>query len=55
MENITFSIIVPLYNTPLHFLDEMIVSVINQKYSNWELCLADGSDGQHVEEVRKHV
>lgn len=55
MENITFSIIVPLYNTPLHFLDEMIVSVINQKYSNWELCLADGSDVQHVEEVRKHV
>lgn len=38
------SIIVPTYNTPLDFLNEMIDTVINQSYFNWELCIADGSD-----------
>ncbi|MBR5805265.1 MAG: glycosyltransferase family 2 protein [Oscillospiraceae bacterium] len=38
------SIIVPLYNTPQKFLKEMIDSVYNQSYSNWQLVLADASD-----------
>lgn len=38
-----FSIVVPLYHTPLGFLKEMIDSVVNQSYGNWQLCLADGS------------
>lgn len=46
-KDIKFSIIVPLYNTPENFLREMIDSCINQTYSNWELCLADGSDDEH--------
>jgi len=46
-KDIKFSILVPLYNTPERFLREMIESVINQTYANWELCLADGSDAQH--------
>ena len=46
-KNIKFSILVPLYNTPEKFLREMIESVVNQTYSNWELCLADGSDDEH--------
>lgn len=37
------SIIVPTFNTPIEFLQEMIDSVRNQSYSNWELCIADGS------------
>ncbi|MDE5782124.1 MAG: glycosyltransferase [Lachnospiraceae bacterium] len=37
------SIIVPLYNTPLEFLNELIDSVCAQTYGNWELCLADGT------------
>ncbi|MDO4294091.1 MAG: glycosyltransferase family 2 protein [Eubacteriales bacterium] len=41
------SILVPLWNTPQDFLREMIGSVQNQTYKNWELCLADGSDGAH--------
>lgn len=45
--NIKFSILVPLYNTPKNFLREMIQSVQNQTYKNWELCLADGSDEGH--------
>ena len=44
---IGFSILVPLYNTPEKFLIEMIESVTNQTFNNWELCLADGSDSKH--------
>ena len=46
---VKISILVPLYNTPMKFLTEMIDSVKNQTYQNWELCLADGSDAQHTE------
>lgn len=46
-KNIKISILVPLYNTPERFLREMIDSVVAQTYQNWELCLADGSDGEH--------
>ncbi len=49
------SILVPLYNTPERFLRDMIESVLNQTYSNWQLCLADGSDDQHVGEVKSIV
>lgn len=35
------SIIVPTYNTDIHFLEECIESVIGQSYQNWELCIAD--------------
>ncbi len=38
-----FSILVPLYETPEGFLDELIKSVKAQTYSNWELCFSDGS------------
>ena len=41
------SVLVPLYNTPSGYLEEMIRSVRGQTYANWELCLADGSDSQH--------
>lgn len=46
---IKISILVPLYNTPEPFLRDMITSVLNQTYQNWELCLADGSDAEHGE------
>lgn len=39
------SIIVPTYKTPVTYLREMIDSVISQSYVNWELCIADGSEG----------
>ncbi len=45
---VTFSILVPLWNTPEKFLREMIESVQWQTYENWELCLADGSDAAHA-------
>ncbi|MBR6366248.1 MAG: glycosyltransferase family 2 protein [Lachnospiraceae bacterium] len=37
------SIAVPLYHTPIPFLDAMIQSVLGQAYGNWQLCLANGS------------
>lgn len=50
---VKFSILMPLYNTPEHFLRQAIESVIDQTYEGWELCLADGSDKEHayVEQV----
>lgn len=48
-KEIRFSILVPLYNTPIRFLKEMIASVQAQTYADWELCLADGSDGEHAD------
>lgn len=44
------SIITPTYNTPTNFLTDMIQSVQNQTYSNWELCIADGSTNTDVYE-----
>ena len=41
--NPKISILVPLYNTPENFFDELVQSLKKQTYANWELCLADGS------------
>ncbi len=52
------SILVPLWNNPREFQIEMLESVMNQTYENWELCLADGSDAAHgyIEEIcREYV
>lgn len=38
-----FSIVVPLYKTPVSFLNDMVDSVINQAYSNWELILINST------------
>lgn len=53
--DVKYSVLVPLFNTPVEFLYEMIESVQMQTYENWELCLADGSDENHcyVEEICK--
>lgn len=48
-KKVKFSILVPLYNTPEKFLRQAIDSVGAQTYTNWELCMADGSDGQHAD------
>lgn len=38
-----FSIVVPLYKTPEEYLEQMVQSVKQQTYTNWELVLSDGS------------
>ena len=37
------SIVVPMYNTKEEFFKDLVNCLKNQTYSNWELCLADGS------------
>ena len=37
------SVIVPMYKTKEKFFKDLVNCMINQTYSNWELCLADGS------------
>lgn len=51
------SIIVPAFNTPDMILKDMIESVLNQTYANWELCVADGGSTEpHVKEIlEKHA
>ena len=35
------SVIMPVLNTPIEFLNKTIQSVVDQVYENWELCIAD--------------
>lgn len=44
------SIVIPLYNTKENFLKAIVDSVLGQSYSNLELCLADGSTDDRVQE-----
>lgn len=48
-----FSIVVPMYNTNETFFKELIDSLKSQTYSNWELCLADGSPEKN-EDLEKY-
>lgn len=45
---VKISILVPLWNNQKEYQVEMLDSVMNQTYGNWELCLADGSDQDHA-------
>ena len=45
------SIIVPVFQTPDIYLHEMIQSVLQQSYSHFELCIADGGSEQRVKDI----
>lgn len=47
--NPKFSIVIPVYNPVDKFFEEMVKSVLNQTYSNWELCIGDG--GKSVKHI----
>ena len=47
------SIVVPLYNTPQQFLVELLDSVQNQSYRNWELCMVDAGQDETVGQTVK--
>lgn len=48
----TFSVIMPVYNTPEQLLREALDSVIAQAYPHWETCIADDcSPSPHVRRV----
>ena len=42
------SVIVPMYNTNETFFSELVDRMLEQTYSNWELCLADGSPRKNM-------
>ena len=44
------SIVIPLFNPPEKFLDELMDGLLGQSYRNIEVCLADGSTKDEVEE-----
>lgn len=43
-KELLFSILVPVYHTPLPYFKEMIQSVLDQTYPNWELLLGDAGE-----------
>ncbi|MCR4588643.1 MAG: glycosyltransferase [Lachnospiraceae bacterium] len=53
------SILTPVYNNSAEFTRQLLDSILDQTYENWQLCLADGSDAEHayikdiVEEYQK--
>ena len=47
-----FSIIIPTYNRAF-FLPNAIGSIINQKYTNWELIIIDDGSTDNTKEVVK--
>ncbi|MCZ2126850.1 MAG: glycosyltransferase [Anaerolineales bacterium] len=56
-KNPLISVILPVYNPPIKFLDEAIKSVRQQTYPHWELCIADdaSSDPAVRELIIKHA
>lgn len=53
--NPKISIIVACYNTGDKYLKDMIESVLNQTYQNFELCISDGSDNDSVQNyIKEH-
>jgi UDP-glucose 4-epimerase len=54
IDNELVSIITPMFNSA-NFIEETIVSVINQTYTNWEMIIVDdGSNDESVEIVKKY-
>ena len=51
-----FSIVIPAYKTPEKYLREMLDSIRNQTYADWEVCVVNGSpagEGHIVEKVMR--
>ncbi len=41
------SLLVPLYNTPMEYLEQLCDSLVLQSYRFFEVCIADASDAEH--------
>lgn len=51
----TFSVVVPLYETPINFFKEMTESVISQSYEKWELILVNASPANNaLKDIAQH-
>lgn len=51
--HVKFSFVIPAYNTEPEHLADMLESVWQQTYENWEICLADGSPQSLLERFRE--
>ena len=49
------SVVVPLYNTPINHFLEMVYSVVNQHYQNWELILVNASTEHDLRSFAKRA
>ena len=52
---ILFSILVPVYRTPERYFLEMIQSVLEQTYCNWELLLGDASPDESLRKLAENM
>ncbi len=46
---VPLGVIIPVYNPPVHFLEECLTSVLNQTGRNWQLIVSD--DGSTEDDV----
>ena len=42
------SLLIPVFNTPAKFLDELLESLVAQTYENWEACIVDGGSTEQA-------
>lgn len=49
------SVVVPAYNTPDKYLNPLVQSLLDQTYSNWELCIADASTDSERRQAIKSI
>jgi len=55
-QKVWFSILLPVYNTDATILSQTLLSVRNQAYSGWELCIVDdASDKKETQQVLQAV